>query len=96
MIYRLPLKALDNIAEILPDTLIINAMDFPRHWKIVFHYLNCLYADFKIKKFLLIGANFSASDFKKAELLKVDGFLRFDEKDSVSALEKLNDSFIKA
>ncbi len=33
--YRTPLKAMDNLEEISPDAIIINTIDFPRHWKVL-------------------------------------------------------------
>lgn len=76
VVYRLPLKALDNMSEIRPDIIVINAVDFPRHWKVLMHCLNSEYKNFALKKVLLIGANFNSDDFKKAEFLKVDLLLR--------------------
>lgn len=76
-VYRLPLKALDNLVELTPDIVIINAVDFPRHWKIVVQHLNST-ANEKIKTVLVVGENFSPSDAKKAEFLKVNLFLHTD------------------
>lgn len=37
--YRWVLKAIDNYDEINPDLVVINAIDFPRHWKILAQFI---------------------------------------------------------
>ena len=43
--YKWFMKALDNIEEVSPEIIIINAEDFPRHWKVLCQYtLSSLFA----------------------------------------------------
>lgn len=88
VVYRLPLKALDNLTEVSPEIVIINAVDFPRQWKIVVQHLDAD-KNQNNKKILLVGENFSVNDIKKAEFLKVDLLLRLNEAGEISYLEKL-------
>ncbi len=92
VVYRLPLKALDNITELVPDIVIINSIDFPRHWKIVVQHLNGT-ADAALKKVLIAGEHFSPSDAKKAEFLHVDLILHADKTSTVYDLENLSTLF---
>lgn len=88
VVYRLPLKALDNLEEISPEVVIINAVDFPRQWKVVAQHLN-EESNSTIKKVLVVGDNFSPNDEKKAEFLNVDLVLRGKELGDVGKLRKL-------
>lgn len=72
IVYSLPLKALDNLTEISPDILIINTVDFPRHWKILLQFVNSEFKNLNIKKVLIIEENFSSSDYKKSQFLETD------------------------
>lgn len=72
VVYHLPLKALDNILEIMPDILAIDATDFPRHWKLIFQCLNLEFSELKIKKILVVNQNFPKDEIKKAEFLQTD------------------------
>ncbi len=37
--YRSAIKALDNLKEIMPNVVIIDTRDFPRHWKVLAQHL---------------------------------------------------------
>ena len=37
--YRWLLKAMDNLEEIQPDVVFINASDYPRHWKTIVQHI---------------------------------------------------------
>lgn len=88
VVYRLPLKALDNMTEVSPEAVIINAVDFPRQWKIVVQHINAE-KNKNTKKVLLVGENFSATDAKKAEFLRVDLILKIDDAGKIFQQDKL-------
>ena len=73
--YKNPLKAIDNIEEVLPDVVIFSAIDFPRHWK-TFLQVYRQYLDRDKGLFLLsVGDTFSSEEAAKAEHLNVSGIL---------------------
>ncbi|HDQ14240.1 MAG TPA: PilZ domain-containing protein [Sediminispirochaeta sp.] len=83
ILYRNPVKAIDNIEEISPDLVFFCAEDFPRHWKT---FLN-LYRMEKSRDqgifMLLTGDGFPEEEASKASTLEINGFLsvRMDEMD---------------
>ena len=70
--YRWLLKALDNVEEIQPHVVVINAVDYPRHWKIMVQHMKC-----SLKKqpriILLTPPNFDEEEAEKADLLEICG-----------------------
>ncbi|MCR5606816.1 MAG: hypothetical protein K6F69_08380 [Treponema sp.] len=82
IIYKWLLKALENIEEISPDLILISAVDYPRHWKVLTVYASSILKDTDI--FLYINpAAFSEDEERKAELLNIktcfSSFLDFDK-----------------
>lgn len=82
--YRSYLKALDNLAEISPSVVLINAVDYKEHWKVVLQYISFynLYQEHseeghKIGEvfYLYIDDSFSEADKKEAKILGVSSFL---------------------
>lgn len=68
--YRWLLKALDNVDEIMPQVIFMNAVDYPRHWKILVQYIRSgLCKSFPV--ILLAAQDISNDDLKKAEYLEV-------------------------
>lgn len=68
--YRWLLKALDNVDEIMPQVIFMNAVDYPRHWKILVQYIRSgLCKSFPVV--LLSAQDISNDDLKKAEYLEV-------------------------
>ena len=68
--YRWLLKALDNVDEIMPQVIFMNAVDYPRHWKILVQYIRSgLCKSFPVV--LLAAQDISNDDLKKAEYLEV-------------------------
>ncbi len=68
--YRWLLKALDNVDEIMPQVVFMNAVDYPRHWKILVQYIRSgLCKSFPVV--LLAAQDISNDDLKKAEYLEV-------------------------
>ncbi len=64
--YRSPLKAMDNLTEISPDALIINAIDFPRHWKVISQHIRWDKPKESVLLILLTDSSFSKQDQDKA------------------------------
>ena len=77
IVYRWLMKALDNIDEIAPDLIFINATEYPRHWKILCQYVRGLD---KIPKIVLFTSiPFTNEDKEKAEWLKVESIVNSSE-----------------
>lgn len=70
--YRWLLKALDNLEEIQPHLIIINAVDYPRHWKVMVQHSKCSLKQ-QPKVVLLTSPEFEEEEAEKADLLGVCG-----------------------
>lgn len=80
--YHYLLKALDNAQEIAPDAVIINAVDYPLHWKTFVQYLKCM--GISTVTVLYVGRSFSEEDSQKARMLGVSlTFCSTDDFDSL-------------
>jgi hypothetical protein len=88
ILYRDVLKAMDNIEELDPDTIVIGAADFPRHWKPLVHYARTVLPHRERRFIVLVSESFSAQDKVKARFLGVTGFLNDSLKKS-DGLERL-------
>ncbi|UTC65946.1 MULTISPECIES: hypothetical protein [unclassified Treponema] len=77
--YRSPLKALDNVEEIGPNVVIINARDFPRHWKPITQHIRWDTSKEEILVVLLTPPDFSADEADKAMFLGVQGVITIKE-----------------
>ena len=77
--YRSPLNALDNIEEISPDIVIINARDFPRHWKPITQHIRWNTSKEDILVIILTPPDFPADDADKAMFLGVQGVITLKE-----------------
>ncbi len=87
--YSWLLKALDNIIEIKPNAVIINAIDYPRHWKTLVQYIRAVYEG--VSPIILIAPNdLDEDEQKKVEALEVfcvqEDFLTSEEGTQVLAL----------
>lgn|GEM_PF-2072373 len=78
--YRWFMKALDNVEEISPDLIVIDAMDFPRHWKVLAQYVTSSIFDEPVKVILYAPDDFSEEDIKKSKALKVFGMIQSKDK----------------
>jgi hypothetical protein len=76
--YRNPVKAIDNIAEICPDALLISARDFPRHWKILAQMVRSEKAKDECVIVLLKGEAFPLEEAAKAAFLGINGVVKDD------------------
>lgn len=68
--YKWFLKALDNIEEISPDIIVINALDYPCHWKVLAQFVRNN-THFSPKIILYIPENFSSAENDKAKELGI-------------------------
>lgn len=95
--YRSPLKALDNIEEISPNIVIINARDFPRHWKPITQHIRWDTSKEETLVVLLTPPNFSADEADKAMFLGVQGVITLNEngnfKDILQELRMIFDRY---
>lgn len=87
--YRWFLKALDNIEEIEPDFAIINASEYPRHWKTLAQYLKSGAVKKPCGLVLYAPAKLSAEEEKKADALDVAGTLGSCEEDELKKLDAI-------
>ena len=87
--YHSPLKALDNIEEISPDMVIINARDFPRHWKPIARHIRWGRSKEDVLITLLTANDFSTDDADKAMFLGIQGIVNFESSNCKAILEDL-------
>lgn len=73
--YKHVLKAMDNIDEIDPAGIIINASDFPRHWKIFVQFVRSERSKENTPIILLRGSAFPLEDMDKVFYLEVNGIV---------------------
>lgn len=81
--YRCFLKALDNIEEILPDLILVDAEDFPRQWKILSQYVKSLDFEKQINIALYSPRGFSDDDKEKAKALGIILLISSEDKESL-------------
>ena len=80
IIYSVFIKALDNLEEIAPHLIIINACEFPRQWKMLCQYIKS-FNSFKSQIILLTDSTFSSEEKNKALYLGVNNFFDFSLSD---------------
>ncbi|MGP1437658.1 MAG: hypothetical protein ACTTKH_01130 [Treponema sp.] len=76
--YNSPMKALDNLAEIRPDAIVIDTIDFPRHWKVITQYVRYSNSRNDVVIILIVNALFSAFEIDKAVSIGVQGIINID------------------
>lgn len=93
IVYKWMLKALDNIEEIMPQLVIINTQDYPRHWKT---FIQCA-SDIQLATILFAPDGLSGEEQKKADSLNVRGVfsgLTADDMDKLrQILQKVDDIY---
>lgn len=92
--YHSPMKALDNLQEIMPDVLVMDAIDFPRHWKIMTQYLRYDKSKNDVVILLIVNEFFSAIEVDKAVKVGVQGVLNVDDSYDV-VIKKASDILSK-
>ncbi len=95
--YRSPLKAMDNLSEISPDALIINAIDFPRHWKVIVQHIRWDKPEENVLLLLLIDNSFSDKEREKAEESGVQAMIQVENSfvDALPEVQKVFDEYKK-
>lgn len=76
--YSSPMKALDNLREIAPDAVLLDAVDFPRHWKVITQYLRYDTSKNDVVVILIVNNLFSALDMDKAIKVGVQGIINVE------------------
>ena len=88
IIYRWLMKAMDNIEEIDPDLIFINAEEYPRHWKVLCQYVAGLNKNPKIV--LYSSSVLNDEDKNKAKILNIDSVINSSEDlQEICTLEEL-------
>lgn len=77
--YSSPIKALDNLQEIAPDALVIDTVDFPRHWKVITQYLRYDTSKNDVVVILIVNDLFSSLEADKALKVGVQGVVNVDD-----------------
>lgn len=81
--YSSPMKALDNLAEIRPDAIVIDTIDFPRHWKVITQYVRYSNSKNDVVVILIVNGLFSAFEVDKAISIGVQGIINIDTPNEV-------------
>lgn len=88
IVYRWLMKAMDNIDEIDPDLIFINAEEYPRHWKVLCQYVAGLNKNPKIV--LYSSSVLNDEDKNKAKILNIDSVINSSEDlQEICTLEEL-------
>ena len=88
IVYRWLMKAMDNIEEIDPDLIFINAEEYPRHWKVLCQYVAGLNKNPKIV--LYSSSVLNDEDKNKAKILNIDSIINSSEDlQEICTLEEL-------
>jgi hypothetical protein len=74
--YHHVLKAMDNIDEADPAAVIINAQDFPRHWKALIQFIRNDRPKETCPIIILTGSLFSEADASQALYLGANGVIK--------------------
>ena len=86
--YRWLLKALDNLEEIQPHVIVINAVDYPRHWKVLVQHCKCNLKS-QPKVILLTPVDFEDEEAEKAHHLGVCGCIAGAQQEHLDRLQQL-------
>jgi len=81
-------KAMDSIDEINPHAIIISALDFPRHWKIMAKFVRNERPKDACPFIVLKGENFSVEEASKASFIGVSGLVA-ETLDSFTEISRL-------
>ncbi|MCR4579682.1 MAG: hypothetical protein K5681_04965 [Treponema sp.] len=97
IIYRWLMKAMDNLEEIKAQIVIINADEYPRHWKTMASFLQSGLGGNEVSLYLYSPLAFSADEAEKSKLLGVKKiFTKLNEAeliDDFASLKKTKLSF---
>ncbi|MFP3043178.1 PilZ domain-containing protein [Treponema primitia] len=95
--YQYVLKAMDNIEEIEPSTIIISAKDFPRHWKVLVQFVRYAHSKAECPIIILKGPNFTMEEASKAFYMGVSGIVSEDltKPSEVDQLQRLLSRYLQ-
>ena len=71
IVYRWLMKALDNLEEIKPEIIIVNAGEYPRHWKTLASFLQSGLSGKEVHLYLYDSGTMEDEDKMKARALGV-------------------------
>jgi hypothetical protein len=96
IVYRHIQKAMDNVEEVDPDVIIIDAGAFPRHWKSFVQFIRETGRGKHCPVILIKGNNFSTTDKNKAVFLGVDAIVSesFTGKGDIANIQSIINSSI--
>ncbi|GMO27514.1 MAG: hypothetical protein Ta2B_08200 [Termitinemataceae bacterium] len=97
--YRFVLKAMDNLDEISPDGIFINAQDFPRHWKTLISFYRSSHLAQNSPVLVLHGDHLAEKEAEKARHLNVNCLMnveKIESKESLDSLRRVLQSTIPA
>ena len=94
--YRHVLKAMDNIDEINPTTIVVSARDFPRHWKILVQFVRSERPKEICPIIILKGKGFSAEETSKAFYMGVSAVIddTLDRPEEVDRLQNILSRYV--
>jgi hypothetical protein len=94
--YSHVLKAMDNIDEVDPAGIILSANDFPRHWKILVHFVRVNRDKDRCPIVLLTGEKFPMEEASKAFYVGVSGIVpeTLEEPSQVTKLQNVLSRYI--
>lgn len=75
IVYRWLLKALDNIEEIHPDIIFVNASEYPRHWKTLASFVQSGIGGNEVKLYLYAPDALSDDEKNKADQLGIEAYI---------------------
>lgn len=97
IVYHWLVKAVDNIEEIAPHLILVSAVEYPRHWKLLTQYAESGISGIIPQIILFTEKNFSEEEQKKAKTLGIRGWFSAYDVDGLDALrailKKKNDIF---
>lgn len=89
IIYKWLIKALDNIEEICPHLIIVNAKDYPRHWKTLTQFASTSFGSYKPAVIVYAEGGLDEEEAQKAKALGVRGVFESVDVKGLSALRSI-------
>ena len=89
IIYKWLIKALDNIEEICPHLIIVNAKDYPRHWKTLTQFASTSFGSYKPAVIVYAEGGLDEEEAQKAKALGVRGVFESVDVKGLSALREI-------
>ncbi len=93
IIYKWLLKALDNIEEIQPDLIFINASEYPRHWKTLVQFVKSGIGGERVCIILYESKALSEEDNEKAKALGINATLKNFSKNEIEKTSEIISAF---